>query len=162
MNRADRPSRVLVVGLGNPILGDDGVGWRVAAEVQKMDSSIGRHVEVDFSSVGGLALMERILGYEQVVLIDAAQTGEYPVGSVVLHALEDLPNPKAGHTTSAHDASLATSLLMARDMGETVPGRVDIVTIEIGSANEFSESLTPAVAGAVETATETVLTVLRT
>ena len=64
----DRPSSVLVIGLGNPILGDDGVGWRVAEEVKRRlgivdfgsQSAVKNPqsaIEVDCVSLGGLSLM---------------------------------------------------------------------------------------------------------
>jgi Ni,Fe-hydrogenase maturation factor len=60
--------KTLVIGLGNPILGDDGVGWKVAEEVRKQmsPSPIGRgvrgegEVDVDFLSLGGISLMEHL------------------------------------------------------------------------------------------------------
>jgi hydrogenase maturation protease len=160
MKAPARPVPVLVIGLGNPILGDDGVGWRVAAEVEKRGSALGSDLEVDCISVGGLSLMERMLGYARVVLIDAAQTGSSPAGSVQSYRLDDLPDPKSGHTTSAHDASLATSLRMAEVMGEIIPSRVDIVAIEILGSHEFSEELSPAVAASVEVAAQKAMAIL--
>ena len=60
----------MVIGLGNPILGDDGVGWRVAEEIAR--NTINQpDVEVDCASLGGLSLMERLTGYERVILVDS-------------------------------------------------------------------------------------------
>jgi len=66
--------KTLVIGLGNPILGDDGVGWKVAKELTTLidpDTS----VEIDCASLGGLSLMERMLGYQRVIVIDSMETG---------------------------------------------------------------------------------------
>ena len=66
--------KTLVLGLGNPILTDDGVGVYAAATVREAlppDSPI----DVSEVSVGGLGLMERMLGYDRVILIDAFQHG---------------------------------------------------------------------------------------
>jgi len=152
---------VLVIGLGNPILGDDGVGWRVAQEV---DARTGRadRVEVDCVSVGGLSLMERMLGYSRVILVDSIQTGISPEGAVCALSLEDLRNPGLGHSASAHDASLITALQTAKAMGAAVPLRVDIVAIEARSCHEFSEELSPRIAAAVPLAARTVLDLLGT
>lgn len=154
------PSSILVLGLGNPILGDDGVGWRVASEVR---SSLGeqlRNVEIDCVSLGGLSLMERMLGYSRVILIDAIETGENPVGYVSLFPLEALANPTSGHTSSAHDTSLTTALRAAEAMGQSVPAKVDVVAIEAKETYDFSEALTPPVEQAVLTATRKVVQLL--
>jgi hydrogenase maturation protease len=151
-----RPSEILVVGLGNPILGDDGAGWRVANEVKARLDDPGGTIEVDCASLGGLSLMERMLGYQRVILVDTIASGATPDGTVSVYALSDLPDPKTGHTASAHDASLMTALKAAELMGAAVPARVDIVAIEARSCYDFSEVLSPAIAAAVPIATSKV------
>ncbi len=153
---AHAPS-ILVLGLGNPILGDDGVGWRVAHEVRAALRQGNESIEVDVASLGGLSLMERILGYSRVILVDAIETGENPVGHVGMFPLEALPNPTWGHTSSAHDTSLVTALRAAEEMGEVTPHRIDVVAIETRQSYDFGESLTPPVQAAVVEATRKVL-----
>ncbi len=152
--------KTLILGLGNPILGDDGVGWKAAEAVQLLTA--GRHppVEIDFAALGGLTLMERILGYSHVILIDCMETGAAPVGTVKVLALSELSNPGAGHSASAHDTSLLTALETARAMGADVPSRVDVVAIEAKATYEFSDQLSPEVAAAVPIAAQKVLALL--
>ena len=163
-----RPSSTLIVGLGNPILGDDGVGWRVAEQVkQQLEGathfrSVPHLIEVDCLSLGGLSLMERLAGYEHAVLIDAISTGQTPVGSVYSFALEELPDPSAGHTASVHDTSLLTALKVGRTMGVSLPNEIVVVAIETESTYDFSEELTLPVAAAVPRAVELVLDSLHT
>jgi hydrogenase maturation protease len=154
------PSSILVLGLGNPILGDDGVGWRVANEVRAALGGASEGVEIDCASLGGLSLMERMLGYEHVILIDAIDTGDSPVGHVRMFPLEALTNPIAGHTSSAHDTSLSTALRTAEAMGQVTPKRIDIVAIETPPSYSFSETLTPPVERAVAIATRKVIEAL--
>ncbi len=150
----------LVLGLGNPILGDDGVGWRVAEAVQILTAQRNPPLEIDFASLGGLSLMERILGYSHVILIDCMETGTEPVGTVKTLALAGLSNPSAGHSASAHDTSLLTALEAARTMGADVPSQVHVVTIEAKMTYEFSEQLSPEIAAAVPIAARQVLALL--
>ncbi|MFN2120636.1 MAG: hydrogenase maturation protease [Anaerolineales bacterium] len=161
MNMAEdqqaRPSSILVLGLGNPILGDDGVGWRVAERVRSAVGDQPGAPEVDCAALGGLSLMERMLGYDRVILIDSMCTGQQPEGAIDHHALHDLPNPGGGHTASAHDTSLATALQTAETLGAQVPTQVDVVAIETAACYEFSEALSPAVEAAVPVATRKVL-----
>ena len=152
---------VLVIGLGNPILGDDGVGWRVAEDVGSLLARDAR-IEVDCLAVGGLSLMERMLGYGRVILVDSIETGVSPEGSVSAFLLDDLTNPKLGHSASVHDASLGTALETAKAMGGVIPRRVDIVAIEARSCHDFSEELSPSVAAAVPIAAQQVLDLLDT
>ncbi len=139
--------KTLVIGLGNPILGDDGVGWRVAEQVRTHVADPG--VEVDCLAGGGLSLMERLVGYDQAILVDAISTGQAAPGQVSCFGLDQLLDPTAGHLSSAHDTSLQTALQLGARLGMPLPGRVMVVAIESQHVYEFSEELTPPVAAAV-------------
>lgn len=153
--------KILIIGLGNPILGDDGVGWVVAQQVANVYQG-NRDIEIDCLSLGGLSLMERMTGYKHVILIDAIHTGLHPIGTVVTLPLSDLPNPSAGHTTAVHDASLQTALNVGRSMSIPLPddGSVQVVAIEAENVYDFTEELSPSIAAAVPQAVESVLKLL--
>jgi hydrogenase maturation protease len=144
------------VGLGNPILGDDGIGWRVADGLRAQIPD----VEVACLALGGLSLMERLVGYERVIIIDSIQTRQGQVGQVYRFALDDLPDLSAGHTTAAHDTSLQTALKMGRAMGAPLPDEVHIVAVEAERVYDFSEELSPEVAAAIPEATQAVVDLL--
>jgi len=157
--------RTLIIGLGNPILGDDGVGWVVAKKIRetldnRQSSVVNRQsIEVDTLSLGGLSLMERLTGYERVILVDAIFTGTKPVGTVSRFSLSDIPDLTAGHSASAHDTSLHNALNMGRNMNIPLPqdGDVFIVAVEAERVYDFTEELSPAVAAAVPEAVKAVL-----
>ena len=160
--------KTLLIGLGNPILGDDGVGWVVAEQVRAAlsnpQSAIRnpQSVEVDSASLGGLSLMERLTDAERVILVDAIFTGRQPVGTVRRFLLDELPDLSAGHSASAHDTSLRNALQVGRDMHVPLPEdeNVIIVTIEAKAVYDFSQELSPAVAAAVPLALQQVLELL--
>jgi hydrogenase maturation protease len=139
------------VGLGNPILGDDGVGWRVADLVQARAGDRD-DIEVTCAAVGGLTLMELLIGYDRAVIVDAVHTGSSPAGAVTVTPLRELSNPSAGHTTSAHDTSLPTAIATAAALHAPLPTAVTVVGVEVPANFVFSEDLSPPVAGAVEAA----------
>lgn len=152
-------TKTLVIGLGNPILGDDGVGWAVAESLQNA-AHCPPSTDIETASLGGLSLMERMLGYDRVVLVDSMETGYSPVGSVQTFPLASLPDPMAGHSASAHDTSLSTALKTAESIGASVPKKVDVVAIEAQNVYDFSEELSPPVAAAVPEAVQMVLDLL--
>ena len=156
-------SPILILGLGNPILGDDGVGWRVAEAVQDELTQLNFNsqlYEIDFLSVGGLSLMERMVGYDCAILIDAILTGQAEAGTVSRHSLDELPNRALGHLTSSHDTTLHNALAVGRKMGAHLPESILVVSIEAGSVFEFSEDLTPPIAKAVSIAANQVIKLL--
>ena len=69
-----RRAKILVLGLGNPLLGDDSVGLRVAQQVQAQLADR-PEVEVAEDYWGGLRLMERLAGFERVIIVDAICSG---------------------------------------------------------------------------------------
>jgi hydrogenase maturation protease len=142
----------IVVGLGNPILGDDGVAWRVTEEVERLLADRESRADVDRLAVGGLTLMERLEGYDHAVIVDAIQSGAVPIGTARRLRLEELADPTVGHTTSAHDVSLATALAAGRALGAHLPHRVIVVAVEIPQSYDFGETLSPEVAAAVPSA----------
>ncbi len=153
-----KKTRMLIIGLGNPILGDDGVGWKVAEEV-KRHLTPDLSVDVDCLSMGGISLMEHLIGYDRAILIDAFALDE-PVGSILVLKLSDLPNYSAFHTTSTHDTSLQNAIELGRSMGAKLPDDVTVVGIATKHVYDFSETLSPPVAEAVPQAVKFVLDLL--
>jgi hydrogenase maturation protease len=165
--------KTLIIGLGNPILGDDGIGWRVAEEVKRRiadsrwqttdsEAAISHQlsaIEVDCFALGGLSLMERMIGYDRAILIDAVTTGQ-PPGTVCHFQLEDLPELPCAHTTAAHDTSLQNALKLGRRMGAKLPSSVAVVGVEAERLYDFSEELSPAVEAAVPEAARAVLEIV--
>ena len=146
--------RTIVVGLGNPILSDDGVGIEVARLVRPLLA--GRPgVEVTESYAGGLRLMEAIAGYDRAVVVDAMTGGGSPPGTVHVMAAGDATR----NLSCAHDADLESSLALGRELGLHLPAEVEVVGIEAGDVENFSEQLTPAVRASLPAAVARVLAV---
>ncbi len=147
--------KTLVLGLGNPLLSDDGVGWQVAEQLRLRVTN--PEVEVDCLAGGGLSLMERLIGYDRVLLVDAMASGRGVPGQVSCVDLEQLPDLTAGHISSPHDTSLKNALQLGRDLGLALPDEVRVIAVEASSVDVFSETLTPPVAAAVPVAVQCAL-----
>ncbi|MFO7769718.1 MAG: hydrogenase maturation protease [bacterium] len=149
--------RTLVLGLGNPILSDDGVGVRVVERVREYAS--GRtDLEVDTACVGGLRLMERMTGWDRVILVDAMVSGAEP-GTIRAVDPSHLPT---FHSSCSHDTSLKEALELGRRAGMCLPGPGELlcVVVEAEDVHTFSERCTPAVEAAIPRAAERVLEML--
>ena len=145
--------KTLIIGLGNPILTDDGVGVKIAHQLEKVvDLSAHPDLTITEASAGGLRLMETILGYDRVVLIDAyyLKQDQTTPGKIHRLSLDDLRfvSPTQ-HSTSAHDTSLVTALDAADQLGYQIPQDFIIYAVEVENILEFSETPTPAVAAAI-------------
>ena len=152
--------KTIIVGVGNPILGEDGVGWRVVEEVSQhlpKDISLG----IECLSVGGLALMEHLIGYDRAIIIDSFIADAEDMGSILIRTLNELPNYSGFHVTSAHDTSLQTAIQLGREMGAYLPVEVLILGVAIQRISEFSETLSPPVAETVLAAAHIALNFLK-
>lgn len=148
--------KTLVLGLGNPILSDDGVGIHVVrAAAGRLPQRPDLHLVE--AGVGGLRLLETIAGYERLILVDAICT---PGGSPgAIHRLRRDDLRASLHAGSTHDLTFSGALAFGRGLGMTLPADDDIIifAIEAGDVLTFGEALTPAVAEAVPHAVEAVL-----
>ena len=148
-------SKTLILGLGNPILTDDGVGIHVVHAV----AAHARQAGLVFAeaSVGGLRLLDTLTGYERVILVDAIQTPDGRPGEVYLLHPNDLRTSL--HSGSTHDMSLPGALALGRQLGLVLPTdeALAIVAVEVEDVLTFGELCTPAVAAAIPKAVEMVL-----
>ncbi|MBN2293890.1 MAG: hydrogenase maturation protease [Pirellulales bacterium] len=164
--------KTLVIGLGNPIVSDDSVGLRVAAEIRDLLADrngndrdgdelrgIPTDVEVTEDYWGGLRLMERLIGFDRAIVVDAICT-DAPPGTIQLLRPDDIPTQKSN---SAHDLTLTMALELGRKNGAHLPRNEDIllIGIEADDVLTFSEQCTPAVEAAIPKAVEEVLAALR-
>lgn len=163
---AVQPESILIVGLGNPILTDDSVGWKVAQAVRErlnshqVRGSNGARIEIVEACVGGLSLAEMLVGHTRAIVIDAMVTGHVPPGTVSLFKLRDLPGTL--NMASAHDTNLATALRAMRRFEAQIPddAAIDIVGIEAQDVWTFGEGCTPEVMASVPEAAALVLSLI--
>lgn len=146
----------IVLGIGNPIIGDDGVGFRVI-EALETDPPAG-DVTLTACDVSGLAILDLIVDYDRAVLVDAIQTVNGVPGTIYRLGLADFNTTK--HTISAHDMDLPSALELGKKLNLKVPEAISIVAIEIPDAYVFSHDLTPPVLAAVPEAVKLVRAIL--
>jgi hydrogenase maturation protease len=171
-----------VLGLGNPILTDDGVGIHVARAVMSRlnaHSDLAGDVGFAEASVGGLRLLELLVGYERVILVDAIQTSSGWPGDIYRLSLgESLRAASASeggpfswldrnsvstmHAGSTHDLSLQGALAWGRKNGMALPADDDILIVAVAAQDvlTFGEACTPAVAAAIPRAVDLILGLL--
>ena len=147
--------KTLVLGLGNPILTDDGVGIYVVREVAEHCSR--SEVACAEASVGGLRLLEIIAGYERVIIVDAIQTADGQPGD--LYQLHPNDLRVSLHAGSTHDLSLPNALALGRSLGMPLPQdkEITILAVEVEDVTTFGETCTPYIKAAIPRLTQMVL-----
>jgi hydrogenase maturation protease len=135
---------ILILGLGNPLQGDDGVGCRVAEALEQR--ALPAHVEVLDGGTPGVGLINLFEGRARVILIDAAEIGQEP-GTVVRFLPEDVSLTGSSERFSLHRSGVADALNLARALSIQLP---EIVVFGVQPARvNWDEALSPAVQAAV-------------
>jgi hydrogenase maturation protease len=148
--------RTIVLGIGNPIIGDDGVGFHVIEKLEE-DPPEG-DVTLTACDVSGLAILDLIVDFDRAVIVDAIQTAKGTPGQIYRLDVKDFMVTK--HTISPHDVDLPTALDIGKMLELKIPGKIDIIGVEIPDALEFSTRLSDAVLEAVPRAVKMVREIL--
>lgn len=149
MTKRPKPiGRVLVVGIGNPDRGDDGIGPQVVRALSgRLPADIVPHVTIIERSGDTLALIDDWAGRDSVVLVDAAAAVSAPGRIHRIDLLEDtLPDDVS--LSSTHAFGVAAAVGLARTLG-LLPRRVIVFAVE-GADFAFGAGLSRAVAAALD------------
>ena len=141
----DGQASTLVLALGNPLMGDDGVGAVVLGRLQEWDW--GLDVSIVDGETWGLRLLPDVEAAERLLVIDAIDAGAAP-GAVIRISGDELPR-RLDTAVSSHQVGLRDVLALA-----DLRGRFPRIVIAIGvqpAVVEFGATLSSAVRGAVET-----------
>ena len=138
--------KTMVLGLGNTILSDDGVGIYVARELKGLLENRA-DITIAEASLGGLGLLDMLTGYDKVIVIDTIQTIDGKAGDIYRLDSESLNVTR--HTASTHNINFATALEMGRKLDLDLPGKIVIYAIEAADVATFSEECTAAVKKAI-------------
>lgn len=135
-------SKTLILGLGNPILSDDGVGLVVAERLRgRVDG-----VDVISTPLTGLHLLDLMVGYDAVFLIDAMITTESQPGELTFIRPDEISLP----TLCSHGFNLLEILKLGKKLGLSVPQLKWVYGITIGTEPAFGEEPSSQLMGKVE------------
>jgi hydrogenase maturation protease len=150
--RASSDEQLVVIGLGNPLRGDDGVGPRLVEELTRRGLPEG--VTALDGGTGGLALLHVLEGWQRAVIVDAADVGREP-GQFVRFTPEQARLVQAADHVSLHQAGLSETLSLANALGQTLP---DLVIFGVQPAKiGWGEGLSQSVEAALPALTDAIL-----
>ena len=147
--------KILVVGVGNILQGDDGFGVEVARRLAARPQHDGVHVEE--TGIAGIALVQELMaGYDACLVIVAVDRGR-PHGTVMVivpdiidvHAME--PDKRHDLLADMHLATPSRALMVANAVG-VLPAKTFIVGCQPLDIERLEIGLSPVVQAAVEVA----------
>jgi hydrogenase maturation protease len=131
--------KTLVLGLGNELLSDDGVGLLAIRHLKEEYMGQAEMVE---SSLHGLALIDLFIGYDKTIIIDAIQTGKHKPGEIIQLSPDDLDHVIA---PSPHYSGMPEMLALAKELGLEFPREIVIFAIEVIDPYTLGGGLTPVI-----------------
>lgn len=140
-------NKILLLGLGNDILTDDAVGLLIVRQLRSEFADDPR-IDLHETQEMGLALLDFMVGYRAVVLVDAIQTSAASPGT--LHEL-DAAGLKNLTGRTPHFLGVGETLAFGRKLGLAMPEHVKIFAIEVADAHTLGTQLSPAVQNALPT-----------
>ena len=131
--------KILVMGIGNPILTDDRAGIEAVEEIKRRDIPV--HTEILHTV--GFEVMDKVLGYDRVYVVDASKLG-YDPGTITSVMVEEIKSTPV--LAGTHAVTLETTLMAGYKLfPEEMPEFLQINLIEADIVNEFSEKCTPSI-----------------
>ena len=145
--------RALIAGIGNVLLGDDGVGPYVVRMLESL-YDFGDEVVVADIGTPALDLTHQIVGLHSLILVDSVASDD-PAGTLVLYRKEDILRETPAQRLDPHSPALSECLMTADMLGAS-PQNVLLVGIA-GRCYEPGQSPSAAVLGSVEPAIDAIL-----
>jgi len=133
---------ILIIGIGNDILTDDGIGPRLANDLNKNRLPPG--IAIIQATLGGMELLELIRDYDVVIIIDALKSGMHQPGTVLCFVPKDFEETL--NLSNIHDIDFLTALELGKRTGMKIPSTITIIAIEIVEDRVFSKNFSPEIA----------------
>ena len=141
----------LILGMGNPILTDDGVGIRIAQKLKERNPEL----QVVETSEAGIALLDYVADCDKLIIIDSIKTGKGKPGELYKLELKDLARTQ--HFSSLHGINLNTALELGRSLGFRVPRYISIYAVEVKDNSTFAEGCTEEVEARIPSILEQII-----
>jgi hydrogenase maturation protease len=147
---AARRAGTVVLGLGNPVLGDDAAGLQVAAALERLliEDPVA-DVQVVTSTRAGFEVIDLLAGASHAIIVDCLEDPNPEPGRIRRLALQDVAG--ASRLVGAHDISVGVAFELAGALGIEMPREIEIYGVEGAAPTGLGEALSPAVQAAVLT-----------
>jgi hydrogenase maturation protease len=132
--------QTVVLGIGNPLMSDDGVGIKI---IESLIESASDYPDIDFydAGTGGLSILHYLAGRKKTVIIDCAIMGTQP-GTIKRFTLDDVETKKALSSRSCHEIDIIKLFEFAGRTGQ-YEGQIVFFAIEPACTDDGMELSEP-------------------
>jgi len=133
--------RTIILGIGNEIVKDDGVGIFVAHLLKIVNKN--KDVDIETTNSAGIYILDFIEGYDRAVLIDSIKTEGGEPGNIYEINVRNWNSKEISN--SVHTVDVINALTFYKKHDTRLPDEILLYAVEIGDASGFGEQLTPEV-----------------
>lgn len=139
--------RLVVLGIGNLLRSDDGVGLHIIEALRK--ENLGYNIDL-MEGLSGLDILDAIKGYDKIIIVDAIKSDGEP-GTIFTLFLEDFKDKQTLHSFSTHLNMDFPAMLELGEklLQEKIPEDIIIVAVEAEDVTTISDKCTPKVEKAI-------------
>lgn len=131
--------KIIIYGLGNPYRCDDAVGIKIVEQLRSVLDD--PRVRIKSGSIDGLTMLDEILGYDRVIIVDSIRTADGKPGDIYRTTLD--PLDESSCASLSHGISFVTALRTGAQFGYAMPEKIELFTVEILDNESFTEECTP-------------------
>jgi hydrogenase maturation protease len=139
--------KTLIMGIGNSLLGDDGIGVHIARRLSRLIKD--ENVDVIDANMGGLNLLDFILGYDKLIIIDAIMTNQNQVGEIYRLGQKKIGEPIYAATPPHHFNLPATIEIGRRLFPNEMPKEMVVYAVGTQDVAHITEEMTDRVKKAI-------------
>ncbi len=145
--------RTLVIGIGNLLRTDDGVGIHI---IRNLNNFVPR-IDILDAAMGGVEILEAMRGYDQVIIVDAIESGAEPGTIFRVNLTEGEKPPVVSHS---HGIDLITTLNLGRQLyGEEIPAEIILFAVEAEDTTTINDVPTLKVRAAIQETIKAILAI---
>ena len=121
-----RKQKAAIIGVGNPLMGDDAAGTMVLKILS--EKGLPRGIDIVDAGTGGMTLLHLLAKYDSIVIVDTVDMGLKP-GELRTFSPEDVISIKGERKFSLHEADVFEMIMLARQLGHC-PAKITICAIQ--------------------------------
>jgi len=132
-------SSISIIGVGNPLRKDDGIGILLLDHIKKESNSLSRNVSFIDGGTGGMNLLHTFNKFDVIILLDAVDFNGFP-GETRFFTFDDICSQKKVSTVSTHNADLFQIIRIGQELDEC-PKKIFVFGVQPLDVS-FGEGLT--------------------
>jgi hydrogenase maturation protease len=138
-------NKIIILGLGNEYISDDGIGIHAIREFKKHIFS--DNYTIEELSVGGIELLDYLSGYEKAIIVDAFCTGSNQSGTI--YRYKQTTDEEVMKVRSSHQIDLPQIIGLAKVLGIAIPNEIIVYGVEAKDITTFNCNCTQEVESAI-------------